>query len=75
MSSVIVVKAAYDSEASVWYVESSDVPGLHLEAPTFEGLVAKVPDALSDLLEDEPPARDIPVEVIAHAATRVPAAA
>ena len=31
---LIVVKAAFDDEANVWFVESSDVAGLNLEAPT-----------------------------------------
>jgi predicted RNase H-like HicB family nuclease len=75
MDTVIVVKAAYDAEAAVWYVEASDVPGLHLEGESLEVLVAKVPDALADLLADSRPVRDIPVEVVAHARTRVPAAA
>lgn len=76
MSQVIVIKAAYDHDARVWYVESSDVPGLHIEGETLETLVAKAPDALSDLLgEDGPVGSEIPVEVIAHARTRVPAAA
>ncbi len=28
---VSVVKAAYDEKAGVWYVEHSDVEGLHVE--------------------------------------------
>ena len=33
---VIVVKAARDQEAGVWFVESSDVPGLNLEADSLD---------------------------------------
>ncbi|WP_174300857.1 DUF1902 domain-containing protein [Caulobacter sp. S45] len=33
---LVVVKAAYDAEAGVWYVESSDLPGLNVEAATVE---------------------------------------
>lgn len=29
--SMIVVKAAFDSDAGVWFVESSDLPGLNVE--------------------------------------------
>jgi len=72
--SVIVVKAAFDPEAKVWFVEYSDVPGLNLEAETLEGLQTKIPIALQDLLEDadgEGAPFDIPVEIIAHASARV----
>ena len=53
MSQVIVVKAAYDLEAAVWYTESSDVYGLRIEAPTLDALVERVPGAVLDLLECE----------------------
>ncbi|MFO1376728.1 MAG: DUF1902 domain-containing protein [Steroidobacteraceae bacterium] len=73
--SVIIVKAARDAEAGVWYVESSDMPGLHLEAESLEALADMLPGAILDLLEaagDLPTdARDVPVELIAHASTRV----
>ena len=74
MSDVIIVKAAYDAEAGVWYVESSDVHGLRLEGVTLEGLVERLPGAIADLLEEEP-FRDRPIEVIAHASTRLGLAA
>jgi hypothetical protein len=55
---VIIVKAARDAEAKVWYVESSDVPGLRLEADTLEQLADQLPGAILDLLEaDMRPAR------------------
>ncbi|MFZ5654150.1 MAG: DUF1902 domain-containing protein [Pseudomonadota bacterium] len=72
---VIIVKAARDQEAGVWFVESSDVPGLNLEADSLETLAAKLPGAILDLLEaggglgDD--GYDVPVELIAHASTRV----
>jgi hypothetical protein len=78
---VIVVKAARDAEAGVWFVESSDVAGLNLESATLEGLAEKLPGAILDLLEaggDLPAgagALDVPVELIAHASTRVRIAA
>ena len=70
---IIVVKAAFDAEARVWFTESSDVHGLRLEADTLEALVERLPGAVQDLLEDEPGGngRDIPIELIAHASTRV----
>lgn len=74
--SVIVVKAARDADAGVWFVESSDLPGLNLEADSLEALADKLPGAILDLLEasgDLPTdgTHDVPVELIAHASTRV----
>lgn len=74
MSDVIIVKAAYDAEAGVWYVESSDVHGLRIEGATLEGLVERLPGAIADLLDDQP-LNDRPIEVIAHASTRLGLAA
>lgn len=73
MSQVIVVKAAFDPDAEVWFTESSDVHGLRIEAPALDALVARLPGAVRDLLEDSDDlgATDIPIEVIAHASTRV----
>ena len=73
MSQVIVVKAAFDPEAGVWYTESSDVHGLRIEAATLDALVERVPGAVQDLLEADGQADglDIPIEVIAHASTRI----
>ena len=72
MPSLVVVKAAFDAEAGVWYVESSDLPGLNLEAASLEELRDKAPAAVLDLLDasDEPDGFDVPIEIIAHASTR-----
>ncbi|MDN5849611.1 MAG: DUF1902 domain-containing protein [Nitrococcus sp.] len=75
---LIVVKAVRDAEAGVWLVESSDVPGLNLEGETLEELSDKLPGAILDLLEaagDLSDGVDVPVELIAHASTRVRAPA
>lgn len=81
---VIVVKAARDDEARVWFVESSDVPGLNAEAETLEALIEMLPALVQDLidegaLDDADGAyasnRDLPIELIAHASTRLPARA
>jgi predicted RNase H-like HicB family nuclease len=75
---VIVVKAARDAEAGVWFVESSDLPGLNLEADSLEELADKLPGAIFDLLEargELDDGHDVPVELIAHASTRVRIAA
>jgi predicted RNase H-like HicB family nuclease len=49
---LIVVKAARDEEAGVWFVESSDLPGLNAEADTLDALVEKLPAVVEDLLEE-----------------------
>jgi hypothetical protein len=46
----ITVKAAWDPEARVWYVEHSTLQGLHIEAETREALYSKLPGAIEDLL-------------------------
>ena len=38
---IVVVTAAYDDEAKVWYIEESNVPGLRTEAATLEKVPLK----------------------------------
>ena len=71
---VAVVKAAHDDDAGVWYVEHSDVEGLHVEGETFKSFCRNVADAVSDLAEADG-AGDVHVEIIAHASVRARAAA
>jgi Domain of unknown function (DUF1902) len=47
----ITVKAAWDNEAQVWFIQYSDLPGLHLEADSPIELYNKLPGAIEDLLE------------------------
>jgi len=47
----ITVRAAWDPEAKVWYIEHSSLPGLHIEAETPLELYDKLPGAIEDLLE------------------------
>ena len=72
-TTLIVVKAAWDPDAGVWWIEHSDLPGLNLEAETVEALRDKLPGAIADLLEDEGhvEAHEVPIELIAHTRTRV----
>jgi hypothetical protein len=49
---LILVKAAYDADAAVWFVESSDLEGVNAEAPSLEGLLQKLPGIILDLLEE-----------------------
>src|SRR5258707_5663829 len=44
------VTVAHDENEGVWYVESSDIPGLHVEAPTFDALLEVITDAALDLI-------------------------
>jgi hypothetical protein len=69
---LVVVKVAYDPEARVWYVESSDLAGLNVEAPTVEKLQEELPLAVADLIEaaGESGDFDIPIEIIAHSSLR-----
>jgi hypothetical protein len=76
MRHMIIVKATFDDEASVWFTESSDVPGLRIEAATFDELMAKLPGAILDLMDEcdddgGEDCCDVPVELIAHASSRV----
>jgi hypothetical protein len=50
---IAVVKAADDDEAGVWFVEHSDIVGLHVEGKTFEAFRCNISDATDDLMEDE----------------------
>ena len=71
---VAVVKAGYDDEAGVWYVQSSDVEGLRVEGDTFEAFCRAVEGAVADLL-DGGQAGEVSIEVIAHASLRARIAA
>ena len=48
---IAVVKAAHDDEAGVWYVEHSDVEGLHVEGGAFDDFCRNVAGAAADLME------------------------
>ena len=73
---VAVVKAAHDDDAGVWYVEHSDVEGLHVEGETFEVFCRNVAGAVADLLEGQSDgAGETHIEIIAHASVRAHVAA
>jgi predicted RNase H-like HicB family nuclease len=72
MGHLIVVRATWDSEASVWTAESSDLPGLVTEAASLDELDAKLPGLIRDLLEDDATeGYEVPVEVIASFSKRI----
>jgi hypothetical protein len=69
--SPIIITATWDPETGVWVAESEQLP-LVTEAPTIDGLMAKLPGIIRDLLElddgdfaagDE---AEVPFEVVAH---------
>ena len=73
---VAVVKAAYDDDAGVWFVEHADVEGLHVEGETFEAFCQNVADATGDLLSGQGDgSEEIHIEIFAHASIRAIAAA
>lgn len=71
----IIVRAFWDDEAHVWFASSSDIEGLAVEAETMEGLERKVIAAVSDLLELNGTASDlpeIPIHIMAEHLAKVP---
>lgn len=71
---MIVVRCEYDEDARVWYVKSSDLPGLSGEAPTFDALADRIPGMILDLIEEngiDDRAPEIPIEIIACRHERV----
>lgn len=48
---MLEIRAERDDEAQVWVATSDDVPGLCVEADTFEKLVKKAADLTPELLE------------------------
>jgi hypothetical protein len=46
----LTVTVCHDEQEGVWYVESSDVPGLNAEAATFDALVEAIADLAPDLV-------------------------
>lgn len=45
-----IVRVGYDAEEHVYFVLSSDIPGLHIESETFEQFVEIAIDATPDLV-------------------------
>lgn len=50
-SRLVVVRAGYDDDARVWYVQNSDIPGVHAEGSTLDELRDKLPTIIRDLIE------------------------
>lgn len=71
-----IIRAAWDDEAQVWYIEDTDIPGLVTESETLEGLRQRIRNILPDLLQDVTDKPDeIEIDLIAHRHERVQTAA
>ena len=46
----LTVNVSHDKQESVWFVLSSDIPGLHAEAETLDEPVAVISDVAPDLI-------------------------
>ncbi len=46
----LTVNVSHDKQENVWFVLSSDIPGLHAEAETLDELVAVISDVAPDLI-------------------------
>ena len=56
-----------DREASVWFVRTTNIPGLALEDPSLDNLLRKLPDAIGWLLRQNKAQNghgDVPFEVL-----------
>lgn len=51
----LAVTVHHDAAAGVWYVQDSQLPGLHAEAPTLDALVACIEEIAPDLIESNLP--------------------
>ena len=78
---LLVVRAALDTEAGVWYVTDSAVPGLATEAASFDELCRKILIMVPELLDangwdgDPEGGTEIPIEIIASRSSRIRRAA
>ena len=46
----LAVNVSHDKQKSIWYVLSSDILGLHVEAGTLDELVTVISDVVPDLI-------------------------
>ena len=53
------VTVSHDEAESVWFVQSSDVPGLNAEAPTLDELVAVIANVAPELIASNLPNADL----------------
>jgi hypothetical protein len=74
---LLVVKAAFDRDAGVWYVSDSEVPGLATEAANFDALCERIASITPDLLalNGWEGGGEVALEIIAHTTSKVRLAA
>jgi Domain of unknown function (DUF1902) len=64
-----------DRKASVWFVRTSNIPGLALEDPSLDNLLDKLPDAIAWLLREQKAqgGHEVPFEVllVEHESARI----
>jgi hypothetical protein len=53
------ITVCHDEKEGVWFVESSDVPGLNAEAATLDALVEVISDLAPDLIAANVPNAEI----------------
>jgi predicted RNase H-like HicB family nuclease len=73
-SDLMIVRANWDDEASVWVATSDDIVGLVTEADSLEALTEKLKAIIPELLELNGSAstlREIPVHIIAGETIKV----
>jgi predicted RNase H-like HicB family nuclease len=46
----LTVHVNHDAKEGIWFIQSSDVPGLHAEAATLDELVAVIEDLVPELV-------------------------
>lgn len=61
----------WDSEAKVWYVANSNVPGLSAEAPTCEAMNALLMELVPQLVQLNLPDDDFPLELLIKSQQKV----
>ncbi len=74
VNQLIIVRADWDDEASVWTASSTDIDGLATEAPTLEELRGKVLTMIEELAElngMSPDQQEIPVHILAGQTARI----
>ena len=48
----IDIDVGFDTDANVYFVLASDLPGLRIQMPTFEGFIEVAMDLAPDLMDD-----------------------
>ena len=71
----ITVNVAYDPEIDVWYVIASSLAGLNVEAKTVDKLIDKLPEAVTDLLQESGRvgSKDISIDLVTRVRCRAAA--